>query len=119
VRGRIPGGVAILWHKKYDPLVSVIRREVDWCIAIQVVHKTVFVILYVYTPYESNQNEDEYLHRLACISYFVKESAHTNIFILGDMNADISDNNYLFGQHLMQFCQDNKLVLSSKVLLPT
>lgn len=38
VRGRISGGVAILWHKKYDPMISVIRLEVDWGIAIKVVH---------------------------------------------------------------------------------
>lgn len=25
VRGIIPEGVAILWHKKHDPLISVIR----------------------------------------------------------------------------------------------
>lgn len=33
LRGRILGGVAILWHKKYDPLISVIRLGVDWCVA--------------------------------------------------------------------------------------
>jgi len=60
LRDRIPGGVAILWHKKYDPLVSVIRLEVDWCVAIKVEHNNeVFVILNVYTPYECSQNEDE------------------------------------------------------------
>lgn len=57
VCGRIPGGVAILWHKKYDSLISVFRLEVDWCIAIKVEHnKNVFVIFNVYTPYEFCQN---------------------------------------------------------------
>ena len=45
VRGRIPGGVAILWHKKYDPLISVIRLEMDWCIAIKVVHNKNAVVI--------------------------------------------------------------------------
>ncbi len=53
VHGRIPGGVAILWHKKYDSLISVLRLEVDWCIAIKVEHNNnVFVMFNVYTPYE-------------------------------------------------------------------
>ena len=94
----------IFWHKKYDPLISVIRLEVDWCIAIKVEHNTnVFVILNVYTPYECSQNEDEYMNRLAFISAFIKESVCTSIFILGDMNADISDNNSLYGQQLIRF----------------
>ncbi len=53
MHGRIPGGVAILWHKKYDSLISVLRLEVDWCIAIKVEHNNnVFVMFNVYTPYE-------------------------------------------------------------------
>ena len=32
VRGRIPGGVAILWHKTLDSVISVVRLESDWCI---------------------------------------------------------------------------------------
>lgn len=31
-RGRIPGGVAILWNRKYDPRVTVVRLNVDWAI---------------------------------------------------------------------------------------
>ena len=44
----------------------------------------------------------------------IKENAYTFIFIVGDMNADISDKKSLFGQHFcVQFCEDSKLVLSS------
>ncbi len=119
LRGRIPGGVAILWHKKYDPLITVIRLEIDWGIAIKVVHNDkAFVILNVYMPYECNANEDEYINRLGFISSLIKENAYTCIFIVDDMNADISGKKSLFSQHLVQFCEDSKLVLSSKVLLP-
>lgn len=31
-RGRISGGVAILWNKKLDSAINVIRFGVDWCI---------------------------------------------------------------------------------------
>lgn len=119
VRGRIPRGVVILWHKKYDSLISVLRLEVDWCIVIKVEHnKNVFVMFNVYTPYECCQNEDGYMSRLALLSSIIKESECTCIFIVRDMNADISNENILFGQHLIRFCQDNKLALSSQKLLP-
>ncbi len=35
VSGRINGGVVILWNKKLDLLVNVVRVGVNWCIAIQ------------------------------------------------------------------------------------
>ena len=38
---------------------------------------------------------------------------------MGDMNADISDRKSVFGKYLIEFCHDNKLLLTSKVLLPT
>jgi len=44
VRGRIPGGVVILWHKKFDSLISVVRLGVDWCIAIQFSHDKEYII---------------------------------------------------------------------------
>lgn len=50
VRGRIAGGVAILWHKKLDAVINVIRLEVDWCIAVQIkMNNKEFSILNVYT----------------------------------------------------------------------
>ena len=88
-------------------------------VKVKVVHdKNVFIILNVYTPYDCYKNEDEYLNRLAFISAYIKESTYTSIYVLGDWNADISDSNSIFGQHLIQFCKDNKVILSSKVLLP-
>lgn len=61
VRGRIAGGVAILWHKKLDSVMNVIRFELDWCIAVQLkINNKELIILNVYTPYECQQNEDEY-----------------------------------------------------------
>lgn len=120
VHGRISGGVAIMWHKKYDPIVTVIRLGVDWCIAIKVAQENnVFIILNIYTPYECYSNEDVYLQRLAFIGSFIEECEYTCIYVMGDFNADVSDVKSLFGQYLTQFCQDNKLTLSSKVLLPT
>lgn len=120
VHGRISGGVAIMWHKKYDSVISVIRLHVDWCIGIRVVcNNNVFIILNVYTPYECHDNEAEYMQRLAFIGSFIEESECTCIYVMGDFNADISDVKSMFGQSLIHFCQDNKLNLSSRVLLPS
>ena len=119
VRGRIPGGVAILWNKKLDSLINVIRLGVDWCIAIHCVHgDKEFVVLNVYTPYECRENEDEYLHRLAFINSFIQDSSCSNIYVVGDMNADLLDSKSLFSNHMLQFSEDNNLILSSKECLP-
>lgn len=77
-----------------------------------------FIILNIYTPYESSQNEDEYLNRLDCVMSFIQDNATTCFFIVGDMNADVYDGGSLFANNLIEFCSDNGLVLSSKEHLP-
>ena len=59
---------------------------------------------------ECYQNEAEYFNRLAFVGYVAQDNASTCILVVGDMNADISD-------HLMHFCTNTGLILSSKVLL--
>lgn len=119
VKGRIPGGVAVLWHRKCDNMVRVLRLGVDWAIGLEIHHSDCkFVILNVYTPYECARNEDEYINRLATILTFIQDIDCTCIFIVGDMNADIPDDKSLFAKHLKQFCVENGLRLSSQDLLP-
>lgn len=92
VRGRISGGMAVLWNKKLDSIINVVRLDVDWCIALCFVcNNKEFFILNVYTAYECCQNEDEYLNRLAFISSFIQNSNTSCVYVIGDMNADISD----------------------------
>ena len=50
--------------------------------------------------------------------YFIQDNACTYFFIVGDLNADVSDNHSAFAKHIVQICSDNGLILSSKVLLP-
>lgn len=108
VRGRIPWGVVILWRKQLDPLINAIRVDADWCIAIHYTHNNKeFVIMNVYTSFECDQNEDEYLNKLAFIQY----NSHTSV--IGDLNADILDRRSKFGNHLKGFCEDSNLTLSS------
>lgn len=119
VRGRIAGGVAILWHKKLDSVITVIRLEVDWCIAVRYKYNNKeFIVLNVYTPYECLHNEDDYMDKLAFINCFIQDNVCTCVYVVGDWNADISDRSSLFARHLIQFCIDSELTISSQVLLP-
>ena len=43
----------------------------------------------------------------------------TCVSILGDWNADISDDSSIFAGHLRQFCSDTGLLLSDEVNLPS
>ena len=78
VRGRIAGGVAIVWHEKLDSVINILRLNVDWCIAIQLkISNKIFTILNVYTPFECLNNEDEYMNRLAFIHSFIADNMST------------------------------------------
>lgn len=119
VRGWIAGGVAILWHKKLDSVINVIRTQVDWCIAVQLkLRNKELIILNIYTPYECPQNEDIYKERLGFLNSFINDNQFTSVCVLGDMNADLSDSQSMFAKHMLQFCDDNNLMLSSQLLLP-
>lgn len=120
VRGQIAGGMAFLWHNKIDSFVNIVRTLIDWCIAIKLENRE-FVILNIHTPYECAQNEDEYMNRLGFVSFFIDEYKFTSIFVVGDMNADVSKKlikQSLFAKHVQHFCDDNNLVVSSQLLLP-
>ena len=108
VHGRIAGGVAILWNIKYDPMVKVVRLNVDWAIGLEFnYNEKKCTILNAYTPYESYDHEDEFLNRLAFIQSFIEDNSSSCVFIMGDFNADMSDKS-LFAQHLQQFCNETK-----------
>ena len=107
VRGKIPGGVAILWHKKLDSVISVVRLESECCIGIQIkCYNKEFIILNIYTPYESRHN-DNCVNRLAFISSFISDQQCTSMYVDGDWNADISDNASCCHKHMVRFSNDN------------
>ncbi len=106
--------MAILCHKKLDSVIIVIRSEVDWYIAVQLkINNKEFIVLNGYTEYQ--QNEDVYLNVLAFINSFIHYN-HSSVYVVGDMNADLSYS--LFATHMLQFCDDNNLILSNQLLLP-
>jgi len=119
VKGRIAGGVAILWNVKYDSMVKIVRLNVDWAIGLEFnFNGKIFIILNVYTPYQSYDHVDEYVSRLACIQSFIEDNSSTCIYVLGDFNADLANSKSLFYKHLLRFSKDSNLVISSKTFLP-
>ncbi len=38
--------------------------------------------------------------------------------MVGDLNADLTDNSSMFVKHMLHLCVDNNFKLSSKLLLP-
>ena len=56
---------------------------------------------------------------MAHISAVVDELDTTCVYVMGDYNADISDDHSMFANHLLTCCQDNGFVLSSQQLLPS
>ena len=109
----------MLWRIKYDHLIKVVRLNVDWAIGVEFCcEDKKFTILNIYTPYECSDNEFEYLNRLAYIMAYIQDNASSSTFIVGDFNADLSDNRSLFATHLKDFCSENILSLASEVLLP-
>lgn len=84
--------MAILWNKKFDSAINVIHTGTDWCAALQYTHNNEeFIVSTVYTPYECQQDEDEYLNRLAFINSFIQDQTSSYVYVVGDMNANISD----------------------------
>lgn len=75
VRGRISGGVAILWRKTLDKCIKVVRLGTDWCIGVHFTCDNKFILLNIYTPYVCQKNEDEYLNKLGFLNAYVESSA--------------------------------------------
>ena len=104
IQGCISGGVAILWKTQYDGAVSDLSLGLNWAVDIQMCFgDKMYVIINVYTPYECYENEGEYLNNLATIALVAEELETTCVYIIGDFNADISD---------------DRSLLSSEKLLP-
>lgn len=119
VRGRIAGGVAILWHAQHDTAITNLRLGVDWAIAIELrTSDQHFVIINVYLPFESAENDPVYRDRLAFLGAFIEELHTTSVYITGDFNADITNAQSTFARHLNDFCSDHNLIFSSKLRLP-
>ena len=121
IQGSFSGGVAFLWRTELSKHIKQIKLDVNWCVAIEVsIESTKFVILNIYMPYQKIEHEDLYLEQLGYIKSFIDEMSSTNLAIVGDFNANSGlTGTKLFTNHLIEFCTDNDLIISSKLLLPS
>ena len=63
-------------------------------------------------------NDDLFLKCLGFLSSTIEELDCTCITIIGDWNADVSNDNHQFGNYLNQFFSDIGLIISSELKLP-
>ena len=121
VRGHPPGGVAILWRKNLDLVIKPIDLKYNWCTAIEInTGSNTVVVISVYLPYQSPNNEVEYLEKLGYINAVTNDLDTTCFVIVGDWNANIRNGGAsTFARHMSQLCMDNSYILSSQALLPT
>ena len=72
--GHPPGGVSILWRKKYDRFITPITFEVDWLTGILFNQDgKKYAVLSVYMPYECKENEDKYIEKLGVLHAILSE----------------------------------------------
>ena len=120
VAGHPPGGVAIMWHRKLEKFIKPVDLNTDWCNAIEIcIDNNKFYVINIYMPYQCQANEERYTENIGMLSAIIEELDNSCFVIMGDWNANLSDvNNSVFASHVLKFCEDNKLKLSSRMLLP-
>ena len=63
-------------------------------------------------------NDDVFRECLGFLAATIEELDCTCITIIGDWNADVSNDKHQFGNYLNQFCSDIGLIISSELKLP-
>ena len=64
------------------------------------------------------QNKEQYFENLFNIKSFIEDLHTTNFMVIGDWNANLREGgNSLFGPTMLEFCNDNNLIISSKLNL--
>ena len=102
-RGYPPGGVAILWRSHYDKYITPLKNDHDWLTGITLsFEKKKYVLLCVYMPCLNNspKQEETFLENLGLLHSAIEELDCTCVSIFGDWNADISNDQHLFGKHV-------------------
>ena len=120
IQGRYSGGVALLWRSELSKHIKQIKLDANWCVAIEVtIGDTTFVLLNIYMPYQKREHEDLYMEQLGYIKAFIDEVKCTNLVIIGDFNANLGQTGTkLFTNNLLDFCNENSMLISSQLLLP-
>ena len=85
--GRPSGGIAILFRKSIANFVNEVYFDLDWImgISINVPNEPVSYILSVYMPYNSHENENEFLEKLGILASIINEMDSPYIWVIGDL----------------------------------
>jgi hypothetical protein len=119
-QGHYPGGVALFWKKDISSNIKRLDFNSDWAVAIEInLGSSTLVILNIYMPYQCIQNKEQYMDNVWNIYSFIDSIHTTNFMIIGDWNANLgTSGNSLFGPTMVDFCEENNLVISTTKLLP-
>ena len=122
ITGHPPGGVAILYRRKYAKSVTPIDFNLDWIIGINIcVGNKKHVILCVYMKSASGGQGDHneiFLGQLEELKLIINDLDTTSVTIIGDWNADLVKQNHPHGHLLRQFSCETGLIISSENMLP-
>ena len=84
---------------------------------------TSFTLFNVYLPYESNDNEDEFIEKLGLLESYIQNVENSTFAIIGDFNSNIKPTNgrvkSKFAKFVFDFCDQNALTLASQNMLPS
>ena len=116
--GHPPGGVAIFWKTCLESQINELKFNLDWIVGISIKSENREVILLcVYLPHQSHENEDEYLTKIGQLLSIINSFDCPNVIVTGDVNADVQSES-LFGRQLKNICDDNELIISTVENLP-
>ena len=105
----------MLWRKTLGSACSVITTDDDRLMQIDVnVDNQIMKFVNLYLPYDNGTNLDEYQMYLNKVDSMLSSNPYS--CALGDYNANIRSDSSRFGQKLTQFCVDDSLIISDKVL---
>lgn len=121
VTGRPYGGVAVMWKKSMSPICKPVIYD-DECriIGLEIANSngTIYHLLNVYLPYECYDNYDEYFNYLHKLGTIMSNSNTPYIYVIGDLNSNISNPNSRFAKELRSFCTKQCMSISDELCLP-
>ena len=102
--GRPSRGVAIFWRQDLSSIISPVFIDDSIIGIVLIIDNVKYLFLNVYLPYDqrNSQSLDRYRNALALLQVIVEEQGISNVFILGDFNADPHKGR--FWRELLQFC---------------
>ena len=118
--GRPFGGVSLFYNKRLASHVAPLYfQNCNWCVGINITIDSVcLTIINVYLPYESRDNDDEYIEKLSILDDIIDNINHSSYVLIGDFNANIASSSSKCAEYIFDFCNRNQLILSSHELLP-